>query len=117
MKATGEVMAIGTTFEQAIMKAVRGVEIGMSSLSHKKYRALSDEEIAERLHNVDDERIFIVYEALRRGTGIDEIHSITMIDEWFLSKLRNLVRLEEASRVRTAHEGFIHHGKEARLPG
>lgn len=95
MKATGEVMAIGTTFEQAIMKAVRGVEIGMSSLSHKKYRALSDEEIAERLHNVDDERIFIVYEALRRGTGIDEIHSITMIDEWFLSKLRNLVRLEK----------------------
>ena len=95
MKATGEVMAIGTTFEQAIMKAVRGVEIGMSSLSHKKYRALSDEEIAERLHNVDDERIFIVYEALRRGTGIDEIHSITLIDEWFLSKLRNLVRLEK----------------------
>ena len=57
MKATGEVMAIGTTFEQAIMKAVRGVEIGMSSLSHKKYRALSDEEIAERLHSCsDDER-------------------------------------------------------------
>ena len=94
MKATGEVMAIGTTFEQAIMKAVRGVEIGMSSLSHKKYRALPDEELSSRLHSVDDERIFIVYEALRRGVSVDEIHSTTMIDEWFLSKLMNLVRLE-----------------------
>ena len=95
MKATGEVMAIGTTFEQAIMKAVRGVEIGMSSLSHKKYRGLSDEEISAKLHTVDDERVFIVYEALRRGKTVDEIHSITMIDEWFLSKLMNLVRLEK----------------------
>ncbi len=94
MKATGEVMAIGTTFEQAIMKAVRGVEIGMSSLSHKKYRELSDGEIAERLHNVDDERIFIVYEALRRGTTVETIHEITMIDEWFLGKLKNLIAVE-----------------------
>ncbi len=94
MKATGEVMAIGTSFEQAIMKAVRGVEIGMNCLSHKKYRALSDEEIAERLYNTDDERLFIVYEALRRGTTIEKIHSITMIDEWFLGKLSNLINME-----------------------
>ncbi len=95
MKATGEVMAIGTSFEQAIMKAVRGVEIGMNNLTHKKYRALSDEEIAARLHNVDDERLFIIYEALTRGTSVDEIHAITMIDEWFLNKLMNLVKMDK----------------------
>ena len=94
MKATGEVMAIGTSFEQAMMKAVRGVEIGMNYLSHKKYRELSDEEIAQRLHNVDDERLFIVFEALRRDTSVDKIHEITMIDEWFLYKLMNLVKME-----------------------
>ncbi len=95
MKATGEVMAIGTSFEQAIMKAVRGVEIGMNNLTHKKYRALSDEEIAERLHNIDDERLFIIYEALTRGISVDEIHAITMIDEWFLDKLMNLVNMDK----------------------
>ncbi len=95
MKATGEVMAIGTTFEQAMMKAVRGVEIGMTSLSHAKYRSLSDEDVASRLHNVDDERLFIVYEALRRGVSVDEIHSITMIDEWFLCKFLNLIAMEK----------------------
>ncbi len=96
MKATGEVMAIGTTFEQAMMKAIRGVEISMTSLSHKKYRELSDEDVNSRLHNVDDERLFIVYEALRRGVSVDEIHSITMIDEWFLSKFMNLINMERA---------------------
>ena len=94
MKATGEVMAIGTSFEQAMMKAVRGVEIGMNYLSHKKYRALSDEEVAARLHNVDDERLFIIYEALRRGTSVETIHEITMMDEWFLNKFRNLIAME-----------------------
>jgi carbamoyl-phosphate synthase large subunit len=99
MKATGEVMAIGTTFEQAMMKAVRGVEIGMTSLTHAKYRELSDETINERLYSVDDERIFIIYEALRRGITVDKIHEITMIDEWFLHKLVNLISMEE--RLRT----------------
>ncbi len=94
MKATGEVMAIGTSFEQAMMKAIRGVEIGMSSLSAPKFRALTDEELESRLHEIDDERIFIVYEALRRAVSIEHIHECTMIDEWFLCKLRNLVRLE-----------------------
>ena len=94
MKATGEVMAIGTSFEQAMMKAVRGVEIGMNYLSHKKYRALSDDEVAARLHNVDDERLFIIYEALRRGTSVETIHEITMMDEWFLCKFQNLIAME-----------------------
>ena len=66
----------------------------MNNLSHKKYRELSDEDVAARLHNVDDERLFIVYEALRRGTSVDTIHEITMIDEWFLNKFLNLINME-----------------------
>lgn len=94
MKATGEVMAIAPTFEQAIMKAVRGAEISHDTLNSPKFEALSTEEIRDRLHVCDDERSFCVYEALKRGITVDEIHSITMIDEWFLNKLLNLVACE-----------------------
>ncbi|MBO5219881.1 MAG: carbamoyl-phosphate synthase large subunit, partial [Clostridia bacterium] len=116
MKATGEVMAIGTTFEQAMMKAVRGVEIGMNYLSHKKYRALSDEEITSRLHNVDDERLFIIFEALRRDTSIEEIHEITMIDEWFLAKLRNLVKMERVLVSEEITKELYHEAKKLGFP-
>ena len=94
MKATGEVMAIGTTFEQAIMKAVRGAEIGHDCLISPKMLELPDEEIAKRLHECNDERLFVVYEALRRGVSVDEIHDITKIDEWFLNKLCKLIDIE-----------------------
>ncbi|MBQ1433902.1 MAG: carbamoyl-phosphate synthase large subunit, partial [Ruminococcus sp.] len=95
MKATGEVMAIGTTFEQAIMKAVRGAEIGHDCLISPKMLELDDETIKARLHEPSDERMFVVYEALRRGVSVDEIHSITMIDEWFLNKLCKLIDMEK----------------------
>ncbi len=95
MKATGEVMSIGTTFEQGIMKAVRGIELKLDTLNMPKLESLSDDEIRSLIHKVDDERIFVVFEALKRGVTIDEIHSITMIDEWFLGKLKNLVELEK----------------------
>ncbi|MBR1749819.1 MAG: carbamoyl-phosphate synthase large subunit [Ruminococcus sp.] len=94
MKATGEVMAIGTTFEQAIMKAVRGAEIGHDCLISPKMADLKDEEVREKLHDCNDERLFVVYEALRRGVTVDEIHSVTMIDEWFLNKLLKLIAVE-----------------------
>ena len=77
------------------MKAVRGVEIGMSSMSAPKYRDMTDDEIEARLHEIDDERIFIVYEALRRGVSVEHIHECTMIDEWFLCKLRHLAEFEQ----------------------
>ena len=109
MKATGEVMAIGTTFEQAIMKAVRGAEIGLDHLTAPKYEELSDEEVAARLHQCNDERLFIVYEALRRGTTVDEIHAITKIDEWFLNKLRKLIDVErELAKGDYSEETYIH---------
>ena len=95
MKATGEVMAIGTSFEQGIMKAVRSIELGLDSLTMPSLAKLSDEEILEKLHNIDDCRLFVVFEALKRGVSYEKIHEITMIDEWFLGKLNNLVKLEK----------------------
>lgn len=94
MKATGEVMAIGTSFEQAMMKAVRSIELGLDSMNLKKLEKNSTAEIMQMLQTVDDERAFQVYEALKRGISVDEIHRITMIDKWFLDKLMNLVNLE-----------------------
>ncbi|MBE6826858.1 MAG: carbamoyl-phosphate synthase large subunit [Ruminococcus sp.] len=95
MKATGEVMAIGTSFEQAIMKAVRSTELGVDSMNLKKLADVPTAELIAMLRRgVDDERAFQVYEALKRGVTVDEIHEITMIDEWFLEKFCNLIELE-----------------------
>ncbi len=95
MKATGEVMAIAPTFEQAIMKAVRGAEISHDTMSSAKFEEMSAEDIRNRLSICDDERSFCVYEALKRGITVEEIHNITMIDEWFLEKLVNLAECEK----------------------
>jgi len=94
MMATGEVMAIGTSFEQAMMKAVRSIELGLDSMNLKKLEKLSDEEIYNKIKDVDDERSFVVFEAIKRGVALEEIHDITKIDMWFLSKLKNLADLE-----------------------
>ena len=92
MKATGEVMAIGQTFEEALMKAVRGAEIKHNTLDDEELRELSDEEIKARIHNCDDQRLFVLYQALKRGIAtVDEIHAITKIDEWFLNKIIKLI--------------------------
>ncbi len=98
MKATGEVMAIGVTFEQAIMKAVRGAEISHNTLDDKKFAQFSDERLLEKLHDVDDERIFVIYEALKRGVSADTIFDITKIDRWFLNKLNKLIAMQNTLR-------------------
>ncbi len=95
MKATGEVMAIGTSFEQAMMKAVRSIELGIDTMNLKKLESKSTGEILQMLKTADDERSFQVFEALKRGVSVDEIHELTMIDKWFLNKLMNLVNLEK----------------------
>ena len=118
MKATGEVMAIGTSFEQAIMKAVRSIELGVDSMNMKKYAKMSLDEIMEHLKVVDDERAFQVFEALKRGVTVEELHEKTMIDCWFLNKLLNLVRprTEMAGR-RNADRTEVPAGKAIRLSG
>ncbi|MDD3169337.1 MAG: carbamoyl-phosphate synthase large subunit, partial [Eubacteriales bacterium] len=94
MKATGEVMAIGTSFEQAMMKAVRCIELNLDTLNLKKLKDKDTHFIEESLHHCDDERIFVIYEALKRGCTVDTIFKITKIDRWFLDKLNNLVNME-----------------------
>ena len=93
MKATGEVMAIAPSFEMALMKAVRGAELGLDTLNAAP---LYDAPIRERLAAQDDRRIFTVFEALKSGVSVDEIFSITKIDRWFLYKLLGLAKFEEA---------------------
>lgn len=91
MKATGEVMSIGPSFEMAIMKAIRGAEISLDTLNASPINDLS---IYDRLAAMDDRRIFTVFEALKSGVSIEKIHEITRIDPWFLNKLKNLVDYE-----------------------
>ena len=93
MKATGEVMSIAPSFEMALMKAVRGAEIGQDSLNRKHTESAP---IWERLRRVDDRRIFTVFEALKSGVSVEEIFSITKIDRWFLWKLRGMADFEKA---------------------
>ncbi|MCL2587858.1 MAG: carbamoyl-phosphate synthase large subunit [Oscillospiraceae bacterium] len=94
MKATGEVMTLADSFEMALLKAVRGAEIGLDTLNMPKLKHLPTEEIHARLHQTTDERIFVVYEALCRGITVDEVYEITKIDRFFLHKLLGLVQYE-----------------------
>ncbi len=94
MKATGEVMAIGSCFEQAIMKAVRGAEISLDTLNHPKFKDMDRETLLGELHKQTDERIFAVFAALKAGISVGEIYEITRIDEWFVEKLRRLALFE-----------------------
>ena len=94
MKATGEVMSICTNFEGALMKALRSLEQHVDSLWSSRYKDMTDEEVVELLHRVDDRRIYVIAEAIRRGVSYDEIYNITKIDRWFIDKIHNLVRKE-----------------------
>jgi len=94
MKATGEVMSIGTSFEMAIMKAVRGAEISTSTMNYKKFKDWTKEQLLVQLHEMTDERIFAVYAALKKGVSVDEVFDITKIDRWFLNKFKNLIAYE-----------------------
>lgn len=96
MKATGEVMAIGNSFELAMMKAVRSVELKLDTMSLPKFAEADAEMLKEVMHRADDERIFAVYEAIKRGMSFDEIFETTKIDRWFLSKFKNLADMEQS---------------------
>ena len=94
MKATGEVMSIADTFEMALMKAVRGAEISLDTLNLPKFATESEEELWHIATHATDERLFAVYELLKRGVSIEKMHEETMIDCWFLSKILNLLNYE-----------------------
>ena len=94
MKATGEVMSIADTFEMALMKAVRGAEISLDTLNMPKFANFADADLWQILKDATDERLFAIYELLRRGVSTKEIHDFTMIDMWFLDKIANLLAFE-----------------------
>ena len=94
MKATGEVMAIGRTFEESILKAVRSLETGQFHLNLKNADRMTDEWIEKRIRRAGDERLFFIGEALRRGVTIETIHEWSQIDLFFLNKLQNIVKYE-----------------------
>ncbi len=95
MKATGEVMSICDNFEGALMKAIRSLEQHVDSLMSYDFSDLSDEELMEKLHIVDDRRIWMIAEALRRGVSYDVLYSITKIDKWFIDKFAIIVEMEK----------------------
>jgi carbamoyl-phosphate synthase large subunit len=90
MKATGEVMAISDTFEEAMLKAVRGAELGLESLDLPRLSAKNDDELRNLLYTVTDERLFVLYEAIKRGISVGGLHLITKVDRWFLYGLVNI---------------------------
>lgn len=99
MKATGEVMAIDRTFESALMKAVRGLEVKSKDLRHAGMARLSEDELIEACRKPTDERLWALAEALRRGMSVARVHDITRVDEWFLNKMNHLI--EEERRLIT----------------
>ncbi len=101
MKATGEVMSICTNFEGGLMKALRSLEQHVDYLVNEEYASFSDEEVKEQLKVVDDRRIFVVAEAIRRGVDYDTIHQATMIDIWFIDKIAILVEMEQRLKQAT----------------
>ena len=99
MKATGEVMSICTNFEGALMKAIRSLEQHVDSLMSYDYTALDVEALKKELKKVDDRRIWVIAEAVRKGIDYDTIHHITKIDKWFIHKIARLVNIE--NRLKT----------------
>ncbi|WP_270582949.1 carbamoyl-phosphate synthase large subunit [Bacillus smithii] len=114
MKATGEVMAIGRTFEESILKAVRSLENNVFHLERKELAGLDEQTLATRIKTADDERLFCIGEAIRRGISIETIHEWSKIDLFFLKKLQNIVSYES---VLKAHPFDVEKTKKAKQMG
>lgn len=116
MKATGEVMSICTNFEGGLMKAIRSLEQHVDALDSYDFSHLSKEELFVRLTVVDDQRIWVIAEALRKGISRQTIHEITMVDEWFIDKIHNLVRMEEKLKKGPLTKELLEEAKRMEFP-
>ena len=116
MKATGEVMSICDSFEGALMKAIRSLEQHVDSLLSYDFTALSVEELKSRLKVVDDQRIWVIAEAIRKGIGYEEIHALTMIDVWFLDKIAILVEMEQKLKTAELTPELLREAKRLEFP-
>jgi carbamoyl-phosphate synthase large subunit len=112
MKATGEVMAIGRTFEAALMKAVRSLEIGIYGLRARHINTWSDMQLEEALRHATDERLFAIAEAYRRAWSLREVQELTHVDPWFLHKLAELVAMEERIKAAGSRRSAVVSGQE-----
>jgi carbamoyl-phosphate synthase large subunit len=116
MKATGEVMSICNNFEGALMKAIRSLEQHVDSLMSYDFTGLNDAELREQLNVVDDRRIWVIAEALRRHFSYDEIHAITKIDKWFIDKLAIIVEMEETLKTQPLTVELLKEAKRIEFP-
>ncbi len=116
MKATGEVMSICDNFEGALMKALRSLEQHVDSLLSYDFTQLSEKELLERMKTVDDQRIFIIAQAIRRGINYRAIHDITQIDEWFIDKIAILVEMEERLQKEELTAELLREAKRMEFP-
>ncbi len=116
MKATGEVMSICTNFEGALMKAIRSLEQHTESLRSYDFTAMTQEELLERLKTVDDLRIYIIAEALRKGASQDAIHDVTKIDLWFIDKIAILTQMEHRLETEPLTEELLKEAKRMEFP-
>ena len=116
MKATGEVMSICNNFEGALMKAIRSLEQHVDSLLSYDFSALSTKELLEQLEKVDDRRIWVIAEALRRGIAYEQIHEITKIDVWFIDKLAILVEMEQRLKQEELTTELLKEAKRIEFP-
>ena len=116
MKATGEVMSICTNFEGALMKAIRSLEQHVDCLINEDYSAYSNDDIIEMLNRVDDRRIYVIAEAIRRGVDYDTIHDITKIDVWFIDKIAILVEMENALKTKPLTKELLLEAKRIEFP-
>ena len=116
MKATGEVMAICNNFEGALMKAIRSLEQHVDSLMSYDFTNLSREEIMDQLYVVDDRRIWLIAEAIRKGISYEEIHAITQIDIWFIDKIAILVEMEQALKSEPLTPELLKEAKRIEFP-
>ena len=116
MKATGEVMSICNNFEGALMKALRSLEQHVDSLMSYSFAELNVEELKERLKIIDDQRIFVIAEAIRKGIDYDTIHDITKVDVWFIDKIAILVEMEQKLRTSELTVDLLKEAKRIEFP-
>ena len=116
MKATGEVMSICNNFEGALMKAIRSLEQHVECLMDYNFSELTDDQLEDQLHVVDDRRIWVIAEALRRGISYDHIHDITKIDKWFIDKIAIIVEMENALKSEPLTPELLKAAKRIEFP-
>ena len=116
MKATGEVMCISDSFEGGLMKAIRSLEQHVDSLLSYDFSGLTQDELLAQLAKVDDRRIWVIAEALRRGISYEQIHEITKIDIWFIDKLAILVEMETALKTQELTAELLKEAKRIEFP-